>query len=338
MITAAGQLATQIHDVKAACNAFSVPRANFYRVIAGHKEPKSFLPRAKPILALNQAEIDCVLGLLNSERFVDRSPQEVYATLLDEGRYYCSIRTMYRILAQAGEVMERRQRLRTGGYKKPESLAIKPNQVWSWDITKLKGPCKWNYFYLYVILDIFSRYVVGWLLAERESAAYAEQMIATTCEKQNITPHQLTIHADRGASMKSKPVAFLLADLGITKTHSRPYTSNDNPFSEAQFKTLKYSPEFPDRFGCMEDAKSFCRKFFAWYNNEHRHSGINMLTPYTVHHGLAQDALAARKAVLETAFKKHPARFKNKIPFVRELPKAVWINKPNLNSEKKING
>lgn len=288
------------------------------------------------MLALNQAEINHVLDLLNSERFVDRSPQEIYATLLDKGEYYCSIRTMYRILAQAGEITERRQRLRIGEYKKPELLATTPNQVWSWDITKLKGPCKWNYFYLYVILDIFSRYVVGWLLAERESATYAEQMIATTCEKQNITPHQLTIHADRGASMKSKPVAFLLADLGITKTHSRPYTSDDNPFFEAQFKTLKYCPEFPDRFGCMEDAKSFCRKFFVWYNNEHRHSEINMLTPYMVHYGLAQDVLIARKAVLKTAFEKHPARFKNKAPFVRELPGAVWINKPNASSEKKI--
>ena len=266
--------------------------------------------------------------MLHTDRFADKAPQEVYATLLDEGAYHCSIRTMYRILDEHAEVKERRNQLSHPVYQEPELLATAPNQVWSWDITKLLGPAKWTYFYLYVILDIFSRYVVGWMIAPADSAALAEKLIKETCAKQNIEKGQLTIHADRGSSMRSRPVALLLADLGVTKTHSRPYTSDDNPFSESQFKTLKYRPDFPERFGCIEDSRSFCQVFFPWYNTEHHHSGIGLLTPASVHAGRAQDVRNARSAVLRTAYEAHPERFVRKLPVPPSVPEAVWINKP----------
>jgi len=265
---------------------------------------------------------------MHCERFVDQAPREIYATLLDEGRYLCSVRTMYRILEKEGELRERRNQLRHPAYRKPELLATAPNQVWSWDITKLLGPAKWTYYYLYVILDIFSRYVVGWMIAGRESASLAERLIEETCHKQVVQPNQLTIHADRGSSMTSKPVAFLLADLGITKTHSRPHTSDDNPFSEAQFKTLKYRPDFPQRFGSIEDARSFCQLFFRWYNQEHHHSAIGLLTPDMVHYGQAQQVLEARLNILNRAYQAHPERFVHGAPAPTPLPEAVWINKP----------
>jgi len=235
---------------------------------------------------------------------------------------------MYRILNQNNEVKERRNQLRHPHYKKPELLATGPNQVWSWDITKLLGPRKWTYFYLYVILDIFSRYVTGWMVATRESATLAKRLIRKTCEKQGIEPGGLTIHADRGSSMRSKPVALLLADLGVTKTHSRPYTSNDNPYSESQFKTLKYRPEFPERFGSIEDARSLCQRFFSWYNEEHRHTGIGLLTPEVVHYGQAEAVLRVRQEVLHAAYQRHPERFVRKEPSPQPLPKAAWINPP----------
>jgi putative transposase len=259
---------------------------------------------------------------------MDKAPQEVYATLLDEEKYLCSISSMYRILRGNEEVRERRNQLRHPIYQKPELLATRSNEVWSWDITKLLGPRKWTYFYLYVILDIFSRYAVGWMVATCESATLAQRLIKETCDKQLIEPGQLTIHADRGSSMKSRPVALLLADLGITKTHSRPYTSDDNPFSESQFKTLKYRPDFPQRFGCIEDARQFCQSFFRWYNKEHRHTGINLLTPEAVHHGLAEQILKARGNVLSAAYEANPERFVNGAPSIKQLPGAVWINPP----------
>jgi putative transposase len=265
---------------------------------------------------------------MHSERFMDQAPREIYATLLDEGRYLCSVRTMYRILEQESEVRERRNQLRHPVYEKPELLATAPNQVWSWDITKLLGPVKWTYYHLYVILDIFSRYVVGWMLARQESAALAQRLIEATCHKQAIAASQLTIHADRGSSMTSKPVAFLLADLGSTKTHSRPHTSNDNPFSESQFKTLKYRPDFPQRFSSIEEARSFCQSFFAWYNREHYHTGIGLLTPHVVHYGLAEKVMEARRNVLSEAYRLHPERFINGPPQINPLPKGVWINPP----------
>jgi putative transposase len=269
-----------------------------------------------------------VLDVLRSARFVDKSPAQAWATLLDEGIYYCSIRTMYRILGAHGEVKERRNQLRHPNYRRPELLAEAPNEVWTWDITKLRGPAKWTYFYLYVILDIFSRYVVGWMVAHRESAALAKRLIAETCSKQEITPEQLTIHADRGPSMRSKTVALLLSDLGVVKSHSRPHVSNDNPFSESQFKTMKYCPQFPERFGCIQDTRGFCGDFFGYYNNEHRHSGIGLMTPAMVHYGRADQVLAARQEALLAAYRVNPERFVRRTPQPPVLPRQAWINPP----------
>jgi len=268
------------------------------------------------------------LEILHEPRFADLAPAEVYATLLDEGQYVCSERTMYRILSRSQEVRERRNQLRHPSHAAPELLAERPNEVWSWDITKLLGPAKWTYFYLYVILDIFSRYVVGWMVAYRQSAVLAQRLIEETCARQGIASGQLTVHADRGGPMTAKPMALLLADLGVAKTHSRPHVSNDNPFSESQFKTLKYRPGFPDRFGCLEDARAFCRCFFPWYNTEHRHSGIGLLTPHDVHHGLAPARVIQRATTLTAAYAAHPERFPRGIPTPPKVPTAVWINKP----------
>jgi putative transposase len=276
-----------------------------------------------------------VIETLHSERFMDKAPAQVWATLLDEKTYLCSPRTMYRILAEHGEVRERRNQLRHPNYTKPELLAEAPNQVWSWDITKLLGPVKWTYFYLYVILDIFSRYVVGWMVAHRESAALARRLIETACRNQSIEPGQLTIHADRGASMRSKSLALLLADLGVAKTHSRPHVSNDNPYSESQFKTLKYCPQFPERFGSIQDARAFGGPFFDYYNNEHRHSGIGLMAPAAVHYGMAKQLTAARQETLLAAYRSHPERFVHRPPQPPELPRAAWINPPALRQRKR---
>lgn len=314
--------------VVAACEAMAVSRASFYR----HARPCHLRvvlnKRGKPSRALSSQERDEVLDLMHSERFVDAAPRQIYAMLLDEGRYLCSVTTMYRILSEQAEVRERRNQLRHTAYRKPELLATGPNQVWSWDITKLKGPAKWVYFYLYVILDIFSRFVVGWMVAHRESATLARRLIAETCEKQGVVQGQLTVHADRGGSMASKSVAQLLADLGVTKTHSRPHVSNDNPFSESQFKTLKYRPGFPERFGCAQDARAFSREFFTWYNTKHRHSAIGLMSPEMVHYGRAATVWEQRKQVLLAAARAHPERFVKKLPSPPALPTAVWINKP----------
>ncbi len=312
-----------------ACASLGVPRASLYRRRARAASPPAQPPaRPAPPLKLSAEEQAQALELLHSERFVDASPYTIHATLLDEGRYLCSVRTFYRILDEHGELRERRRQLQHPNYAKPELLATAPNQLWSWDITKLKGPAKWTYFYLYVILDVFSRCVVGWMLATRESQTLAEQLIAETCAKQQIQPDQLTLHADRGSSMTSKPVAFLLADLGVTKSHSRPYVSDDNPFSEAQFKTLKYRPDFPQRFGCIEDARAHCQAFFTWYNTEHRHCGIAFMTPEDVHYARAEQVLETRSAALDAAFEANPARFKGKHPTPQKPPEAVWINPP----------
>jgi len=310
--------------VVAACDGLGVSRAGLYR----RRKPAKPSAVRSSHRALSDDERTGVLSVLNSDRFVDRAPAEVYATLLDEGTYHCSLRTMYRILKAEDQVRERRNQLRHPSYSKPELLATGPNQVWSWDITKLLGPAKWTYYYLYVILDIFSRYVTGWMVAHRESAALAERLIADSCLKQAILPGQLTLHADRGSSMRSKTVAQLLADLGVTKTHSRPYVSNDNPYSESQFKTVKYMPQFPDRFGPIEHARGFCAGFFPWYNTEHRHSGIGLMTPEMVHYGLAEEVWEARQEVLHKAYAAHPERFVRKAPEPPRLPEAVWINQP----------
>lgn len=332
MITAAHELAAAIGS-RAACRSLAIAPATYYR----RKTPR--LELAKPAvrtpspLALSDAEKEEIIALLDSPRFADRAPAAVYAELLDDGRYLCSVRTMYRLLAARDEVRERRRQVQRPAYAKPELLATGPNQLWSWDITKLHGPAKWTYYYLYVILDVFSRYVVGWMVAHREQKSLAVELIEATCAKQGIKPGQLTIHADRGSSMTSKPVAFLLADLGVAKTHSRPHVSDDNPFSEAQFKTLKYHPSFPGQFGSIEHGRAHCRVFFPWYNNEHRHGGIGLMTPADVHYGVAELKRALRGDALEAAFAAHPARFKGRTPVPPTLPTAVWINPPKIKED-----
>jgi putative transposase len=332
---AAVQESTPTIGVVPACAALGLPRATFYRRLTPRPLAPA-APRPRPPRALADAERDAVLDQLHAPRFVDLAPAEIYSQLLDEGTYLCSTRTMYRLLAAHDEVRERRRLVRRSGYVKPELLATAPNQVWSWDITKLLGPVKWTYFYLYVILDIFSRYVVGWLVAHRESAALAGRLIAETCEKENIAREQLILHADRGGPMKAKATAQLLADLGVTKSHSRPYVSDDNPFSESQFKTLKYRPEFPERFGCLDDARAFCRPFFDWYNREHRHAGIAMLTPEMVHYGRAPQVIVARQTTLQAAYLRHPERFVRRAPQPAPLPEAVWINPPQPAARKEM--
>jgi len=318
---------TPLMGMRPACRALGVAPATIYRW-RRPPEKRDTPRRPTPARALSGLERATILAELHSERFQDSSAAEVYATLLDEGRYLCSERTMYRLLSREGESRERRNQLTHPAYAKPELLAQEPNEVWSWDITKLKGPAKWTYFYLYTILDVFSRYAVAWTLQHRESAQIAKALIAQATEQQKILPGSLTVHADRGSSMTSKPVAFLLADLGITKTHSRPYTSTDNPYSEAHFKTLKYRPCFPGRFSSMEEARSFCREFFDWYNHEHRHSGIGLMTPDIVHHGRAEELRTERTVVLTQAYLRTPERFVGGRPQPPALPAAAWINKP----------
>ena len=329
---AALQLSSTV-GIESACDVLGVSRASFYRrrPLFGPPLAESIpilLARPTPARALSSGEREGVLAVLNSERFQDCAPAAIHATLLDDGQYLCSVRTMYRVLEENGPTRDRRDQLVHPQYQKPELLATAPNQLWSWDITKLRGPVKWTYFYLYVILDVFSRYVVGWMLALRESAELAKKLIEETCEKQNIQPDSLGLHADRGSAMRSKPVALLLADLSITKTHSRPYTSNDNPYSESQFRTMKYRPEFPDRFGCLQDGRAFCQTFFPWYNDEHHHSGIGMMTPAMVHYGLATAVHENRQLALDAAYAAHPERFVRRAPTPPPLPKEVWINKP----------
>jgi len=313
--------------VASLCRALGVSRVSVWRAL--NPEPANLRPRPKPLRTLTQKQRQAVLDLMHEPRFVDMPPAQIWATLIDEGRYLCSVRTMYRILKSENELKERRNQ-RRAVYAKPELLATRQNEVWSWDITKLKGPTKWTYFYLYVILDIYSRYAVGWMVAHRESAKLAEKLIKETCLKQAINKDRLTLHADRGSSMKSKCVALLLSDLGVTKTHSRPHVSNDNPFSESQFKTLKYRPEFPNRFGSIEDARAFCQNFFNWYNFEHHHSGIALMTPHVVHHGQAALIMKGRQVALDLAYQRHPERFVNKAPKAPVLPAAVWINPPMI--------
>lgn len=324
-MSATEQLGRRV-GVRRACEALGVSRASLYR----HRQPSvgAPAPRPRPPLALTPDERERIMTVLHTERFIDQAPRAVYATLLEEGQYLASVRTFYRLLAQAGESRERRAQRRHPNYAKPELLATAPNRLWSWDITKLKGPVKWTYFYLYVILDVFSRCAVGWMVAERESSQLAKRLIRHSCERHAISPGQLTLHADRGSSMKSKPVALLLADLGVTKTHSRPHVSDDNPYSEAQFKTLKYRPDFPRRFGCIEDARAHCQAFFDWYNHDHRHSGIALLTPADVHTGKAEQRIQTRQATLTSAFEIHPNRFKGRTPVADRPPREVWINKP----------
>ena len=311
---------------KAACAALGRPRASHYR----HRRPPLHgppAPRARSARALSTEEADEIVEVLDSERFCDRAPAQVWAELLDEGTYLASITTMYRLLRARAQVGERRRVARRPALTKPELVATTPNQVWSWDITKLAGPHKWNWFHLYVILDVYSRYAVGWLVAPRESARLAEELIAETIYDQRVPTGQLTLHADRGSSMTSKTVTQLLADLGVLQSHSRPHQSNDNPFSEANFKTLKYFPTFPKRFASLAAARGFVDTFFGYYNHQHRHSGIGLHTPADVHHGRAAAVRARRQLVLDAAYQAHPERFRRP-PSAPRIPEATWINPP----------
>ena len=330
--TAIAQLTPQV-GVRDACQAVGAAQASYYRRHRHSPPPQRPAPvghreRVQP-RALSLSERQAILEQLHSDRFVDHAPAEVWATLLDEGVYLGSISTFYRLLRQAGETRERRRHATHPATVKPELVATASNQVWSWDITKLRGPAKWTYYHLYVILDIFSRYVVGWMVASRESAALAEVLIRQTVAKQGIGADQLTIHADRGSSMTSKPVAFLLADLGVTQSHSRPHVSDDNPYSEAQFKTLKYRPDFPGQFASIEAARAHCQVFFPWYNDEHRHTGLGLHTPADVHYGTAQAVRDKRATVLDDAFRAHPERFVRHPPEPPKLPINSWINPPD---------
>ena len=328
MMETARPLADQV-GVTRACQVLAMPRSWFYRTPT---RPRGIAPGTKrrpaPPRALKPAQQHAVRDVLNSDRFCDQAPRQIWARLLDEGRYLCSWRTMYRLLDTHAEVRERRNQRRHPIYTKPELMATAPNELWSWDITKLRGPIKGVYYYLYVILDLFSRYVVGWMVAPRETAALAQTLIDTTCQRQGIEPEQLTLHADRGSPMTAKSMSELLVDLGVVKSHSRPQVCNDNPFSEAQFKTLKYRPDFPDRFGAVQDARSWCQPFFLWYNQQHYHTGLGLLTPASVHykqHTLVQNQ---RQRVLDNAYAIHPERFVQGRPTVQPVPETVWINPP----------
>ena len=313
----------------AACAAVGRPRSTHYR---WHRKspppPEPERVAAPQPRALSDVERKEVLRVLHEPDHIDEAPATVYAKLLDEGLYLASVPTMYRILRAAGEVRERRRQATHPAHKKPELVATAPNEVWSWDITKLLGPVKWTYYYLYVIIDIYSRHVPGWMLARSEDNRLAKALLGEAVDRQGIGRDQLTVHSDRGGPMIAKPVAHLLADLGVTKTHSRPHVSNDNPYSESQFRTLKYRPDFPRRFGSFEDAHAHSGRFFDWYNNDHRHSGIGYHTPADLHYGRAEIIRAQRAHVLEAAYAAHPERFVRKPPNPPELPEAAWINQP----------
>ena len=333
------QLVASIADevgTRRACEAVQLPRSTFYRRRGGPKPTTRPSARKSSHRALSGHERQRILEILHEPRFVDRSPWHVYAALLEEDAYIGSPRTMYRILEQNQEVRERRNQLRHPEYKKPELLATGPNQVWSWDITKLRAAIKWEYYHLYVVLDIFSRYVVAWMLAHRESGDFAAQLLERAYKQQRVAPDQVIVHADRGTAATSKTLAQMLADLTVERSFSRPQVSNDNPYSESQFKTMKYMPDYPDRFGSYEDALSFCRSFFHWYNHEHRHSGISYLAPAAVHAGDSQRVLARRQRTLDLAYAQHPERFVRGCPQQKGLPNAVWINPPEDRARKEI--
>lgn len=316
--------------VDALCNALSLSRATFYRKQEATKQSSrgDKDPILKPVNALQDEEKKAVLDLLHSERFVDKTPYDVYYELLDEGVYHCSPRTMYRLLEAQSENKDRRNQRQHRNAVKPELMATSANEIWSWDITKLLSTKRLVYYYLYVILDIYSRYVVGWMIADCESKELARQLIHRAALTQGVQRNQLTLHADNGVSMTSHTVAGLLEFLGINKTHSRPYTSNDNPFSESQFKTMKYCPEYPGRFDTIKQAEKFCQRFFGWYNNEHYHSSIAWLTPQMAHYGLAEMVLEKRHQTLLNAYENDPVRFNGKRPKRYNLPEAVYINPP----------
>jgi len=316
-----------VTTTKGACELLGASRATRYRrrrpPVAGPPAP-----RPTPPNALTEAERQHILAVLRSPAYCDLAPAQVWARLLDDGIYLCSISTMYRLLAAAGENRERRRQRTHPAKKRPELIARRPNQVWSWDITKLQGPTRGVYYELFVIIDIYSRYVTGWMVSPAETGELAQAFIADTLATHGIGADQLTLHADRGTSMTSKPVAQLLVDLGVARSHSRPHVSNDNPYSEAQFKTLKYCPAFPGHFGSIQHARAFCAAFFDHYNHEHRHAGIGLHTPASVHYGTAPEIRSQRAATLNAAYTANPARFGHRPPSPPKLPTAAWINEP----------
>jgi len=331
---------TQISDEKdialsALCDSLQLSRSTFYRNTAMNSQHRAMNSASEPHNAISHAQRQEILSVLHSDRFIDSTPYDVYYTLLDEGCYIASIRTMYRVLFEAGESQDRRHQRNHRDAVKPELIATAPNEVWTWDITKLLSHNRFTYFHLYVMLDIFSRYVVGWMIADRECQHLAKTFIQEATLKHNIQPGQLTIHSDNGPSMTSQTVSQLLESIGVLKTHNRPYTSNDNPFSESQFKTLKYCPQFPDRFESILHAEAFCQMFFDWYNNVHYHSGILFLKPFSVHFHQADEILKNRHSILLKTYEKNPARFNNKIPVLKKL-KPVYINPPKNTEEKML--
>ncbi len=331
----------QLTPIVGTTNALAVvgaDRATWYRKHRQSPQPvrpeRVSTPRPR---ALSEVERKQVKATLESDEFVDEAPATVYAKLHDQGTYLASISTMYRVLHEHDEVRERRRQATHPAHKKPELIATGANSVWSWDITKVRGPEKWTYYYLYVILDIYSRYAVGWMLARAERSELSKRLINDTIAKQGVTKDQLTIHSDRGSPMIAKGVAHLLADLGVTKSLSRPNVSNDNPFSESQFRTFKYRPDFPDRFGSFEDGQAHCARFFRWYNDDHRHSGIGFHTPADVHYGRAQAIREQRGVVLLDAYAQHPERLVRKIPTPPVLPGVAWINQPGEEATDSLN-
>lgn len=327
MITPAVLLLAEQSSTAKACALLGKPRGSHYR----DRRPVPLVPaqrspRASPPNALTVAEQDEIIAVLTSARFCDKSVAQTWATLLDEGVYLASRSTMHRLLRLIGQAGDRRNQAAHPARARPELMATKPGDVWSWDITKLRGPERGVYYDLYVILDIYSRYVVGWTVAAREDADIAKDLIEQAAQVHGAPG---SLHADRGTSMTSKPVAQLLVDLGVARSHSRPHVSNDNPFSEAAFKTLKYAPAFPGHFGSVADARAFCEAFFSYYNHEHRHSGIALHTPASVHFGTAEQVRQHRQATLHAAYDAHPRRFRHRRPEPPKLPTAAWINQPS---------
>ena len=328
MIGEAFEQLVDVVGVKPACELTGVSRATHYRRANPPPVIGPSKPRPTPPNALTGEERSRILTELHRPEHADLAVAQVWARLLDEDVYLASESTMYRLLREHGESGERRRQATHPPKTKPQLRATGPNQVWSWDITKLRGPTRGVYYDLYVIIDIFSRHVVAWTVAGAEDGELAKTLIEAALIEHGVARDQLSLHADRGSAMTSKPVVQLLIDLGVARTHSRPKVSNDNPYSESNFKTLKYCPAFPERFGSIQDAREFCTAFFDYYNHEHRHSALGLHTPASVHSGDAIHIRQQRQQTLDRAYAANPVRFANRRPTAPKLPTAAWINRP----------